>query len=325
MIPITFNKNDANNLKKGNIRGQDLASYLSISMPKVAGILDIFTNPVSITNNVISSGYTTLTLNKGYVNIYGRCIYIEQGEQVQVRLPTSGTTNGIFGIRVNLGQTGSNEVEWFTSTTNLQQDNLLNNEIDGIYEFGIYRYTATTNSFILGEKIAPIIQNINDYMQGSNFITQPLNDSSDKIATTQFVKNYGNQYLNQSTASDIIHYISNNAVQDIGYVSGWTNIENRMYFKHKFELGSMIIYTGRINNPSGKGQEYWYKLELPANLANAHKVVMAMPDYSASGRDSNAHSFSTWQDGRNVYISRDRVAIQNQDRLNASYLLIIFK
>lgn len=189
MIPITFNKDDANNLKKGNIRGQDLASYLSISMPKVAGILDIFTNPVSVTNNVISSGYTTLTLNKGYVNIYGRCIYVEQGEQVQVRLPTSGIINGIFGIRVNLGQTGSNEVEWFTSTTNLQQENLLNNEIDGIYEFGIYRYTATNNSFTLGEKIAPIVQNINDYMQGSNFITQPLNDSSNKIATTQFVSN----------------------------------------------------------------------------------------------------------------------------------------
>lgn len=292
MIPITFNKDDANNLKKGNIRGQDLASYLSISMPKVAGILDIFTNPVSITNNVVSSGYTTLTLNKGYINIYGRCIYVEQGEQVQVRLPTSGTTNGIFGIRVNLGQTGSSEVEWFTSTTNLQQDNLLNNEIDGIYEFGVYRYTATNNSFTLGEKIAPIIKNI----QEEDFVTQPVDDNSNKIATTEFVTRAVNN------AKNIIS-------GDISIPVTTTNITDK-YVKRQvnFVIGK-LRYDPDINlNPYSHGFD-WKKIgEIPEGFRPKQQiniVVNCLAEYISRGntqRATMAHSANIETDG-SIYIN----------------------
>lgn len=168
MIPITFNKDDINNLKKGNIRGQDLASLVSIAMPKTAGILDIWNNPVSVLNNVAGTGYATLTMSKGYIVIYGRLIYVEQSEQVQVPLPSSGTVNGVLGIRINLGQTGANEVTWFTKTTNLQQDNLLNEEINGIYEFGIYNYTANPNGITIGTKIAPVMEDLGSYLDGAS-------------------------------------------------------------------------------------------------------------------------------------------------------------
>lgn len=188
MIPITFNKDDLNNVKKGNVRGQDLASFLSISMPKRAGVLDIFDDPCGYVQIVPSTGHATITMKKGYINIYGRCIYIEQGEQVQIALPDSGSVTGIFGIRIDLGETGANEVAWFTKSTTLQQDDILNNEITGIYEFALYNYTATTTGLTL-TKVAPVIQNIDDYLKGANFTTPLTSDKSTKIATTEFVDN----------------------------------------------------------------------------------------------------------------------------------------
>lgn len=197
MIPITFNKDDLNNVKKGNVRGQDLASFLSISMPKRAGVLDIFDDPCGYVQITPTTGYATVTMKKGYVNIYGRCIYVEQGEQVQIALPTSGTVTGTFGIRVNLGETGANEVTWFTKTTTLQQDNILNNEINGVYEFALYNYTATSSGLTLS-KITTIIQNIDDYLKGANFETQPTTDKSKKLATTEFVSNLLNTVKTQA-------------------------------------------------------------------------------------------------------------------------------
>lgn len=188
MIPITFNKDDLNNVKKGNVRGQDLASFLSISMPKRAGILDIFDDPCGYVQITPTTGYATVTMKKGYINIYGRCIYVEQGEQVQIALPTSGSVTGAFGIRVDLGETGANEVAWFTKTTTLQQDNILNNEINGVYEFALYNYTATSSGLTLN-KIATVIQNIDDYLKGANFTTPATSDKSTKLATTEFVDN----------------------------------------------------------------------------------------------------------------------------------------
>lgn len=202
MIPITFNKDDVNNLKKGNIRGQDLASILSFGIPKNSGILDIGVNPVSIINNQSGTGYATLTMSKGYVVIYGRLIYVEQGEQVQVPLPTSGTVNGVFGIRINLRQTGSNEVTWFVKTEDLTQDNLLVDEVNGIYEFGIYNYTANPSGITIGTKIAPVVLNINDFLQGGVFVTQPIDDNSTKVATTEFVQNIKTNLENEIFKGD---------------------------------------------------------------------------------------------------------------------------
>lgn len=189
MIPITFNADDLNNEKKGNIRPQDFASYLSISMTKRAGVLDIFENPCTAYQTNYFTGYATLTMHKGYINIYGRCIYVEEGEQVQVQLPTdNNTVTGVFGVRINLGETGANEVTWFTKTTALRQDDLLNNETNGIYEFALYNYTATSSNIQL-TYIAPKMENIADYLKGANFETKATTDNTDAIATTKYVQN----------------------------------------------------------------------------------------------------------------------------------------
>lgn len=233
MIPITFNKDDLNNVKKGNVRGQDLASFLSISMPKRAGVLDIFDDPCGYVQITPTTGYAIVTMKKGYINIYGRCIYVEQNEQVQIALPTSGTVTGTFGIRINLGETGANEVAWFTKTTTLQQDNILNNEITGIYEFALYNYTATSSGLTL-TKIATVIQNIDDYLKGANFTTPATSDNSTKLATTEFVDNKITSRLGFEK-----HTYSNTATASNGRT-------NQHYYTVLDFLGVRMIY-GTIN------------------------------------------------------------------------------
>ena len=189
MIPIMFNQDDTNNEKKGNVRAQDLASILAFSLPKNAGVLDIFSNPCSIYQTSYTTGFATVTLHKGYVSIFGRLIYVEEGEQVQVQLPTdSSTVTGVFGIRINLAENGANEVTWFTKTTTLQQDDLLNNEQSGVYEFGLYTYTATSANLTLNAMIAPKIDRMGNFIKGENYETKALTNNSTAIATTAFVQ-----------------------------------------------------------------------------------------------------------------------------------------
>lgn len=248
MIPITFNADDTNNEKKGNIRAQDLASFLSISMPKRAGVLDIFENPCTAYQTSYSTGYATLTMHKGYVNIYGRCIYVEEGEQVQVALPTdSNTVNGVFGIRINLAETGANEVTWFQKTTGLQQDNLLNNEANGIYEFALYNYSATSSNINL-TFVAPTITNIVDYLNGANFTTRIPTDNSNNIATTAFVQTLVNGLkMTEKKAQN-------------GYL--------------KFENG-IIVKWGLKSTPSGASNPIWAQFDDTVTFAQVYVVLVA--------------------------------------------------
>ena len=188
MIPVTFNKDDLQNEKKGTIRAQDLASMVGLVYPKKVGVLDIFDNPISVTNvDLSTTGYVKLTFSKGYVVVYGRLIYIEQGELVTLPLPAS-TESGNIGISINLAESGASEVEWFMKSGTLTTNNLLNESANGVYEFAIYSYTANSTSFTLGAKIAPVVPSIEDYLKGANFTTQPVADNSTKLATTEFVK-----------------------------------------------------------------------------------------------------------------------------------------
>jgi len=188
MIPVTFNKDDLNNEKKGTIRAQDLASMVGLVYPKKVGVLDIFDNPISVTNvDLSTTGYVKLTFSKGYVVVYGRLIYVEQGELVTLPLPAS-TESGNIGISINLAESGASEVEWFMKSGTLTTNNLLNENANGVYEMALYGYTANNASFNLGARIAQTIPSITDYLAGANFTTPAVSDNSNKLATTAFVQ-----------------------------------------------------------------------------------------------------------------------------------------
>ena len=189
LIPITFKADDVDNEKKGSVQGQDLASFLAMGTSKSAGILDVLgSNACSIIGNpTISTGTATLTFNAGYIVIYGRLIYIEQGTKVQFELPTSSRVSGSLGIRVSLADAGAMECSWFTKTDQLRKDNLLHNMSTGIYEFRLYDYTATPTGFAVRNKTSEKILNIKDYFEGANFVTMPIDNSTKHLATTEFV------------------------------------------------------------------------------------------------------------------------------------------
>lgn len=260
MIPITFNHDDSNNLKKGNVRGQDLSSVLSFAMSKQAGLLDVFGNDCSVTAVAQNTptGYATLTFSKGYVCVFGRIIYIEENEQVQVALPTSSSSvTGTLGIRINLGETGGNEVTWFTKTTALITENILINQVNGIYEFALYNYTATNNSFTLGNKVAPTIQSLPDYMKSANFETQEITDNSKKIATTEFVNKV----------------LANNMTKRFG---GNRNITPQNLAGHlwsSYTIGNLRILYGFVNLSSGQEFTINYGNTLFSNINYMTKIV----------------------------------------------------
>ena len=160
VVPITFDADIVDN-EKGNIRAEDLSALLSFAYPDVAGILNISGQDCSAFGNVNIVGNTAqVTFHKGYIVVFGRALYFQEGTEVAFNLPASGSVSGILGIKINLAESGANEVTWFQKTTNAQTDNLLKNNTSGVYEFVLYNYTATPNSFVLGNKTSEIVDNI---------------------------------------------------------------------------------------------------------------------------------------------------------------------
>lgn len=188
MIPVVFKKDDLSNPKKGTINPEALASLVGFAYSQpLGGVLDIFENPVEsiLPPDLTTAGYVKLTFSKGYVCAYGRLVYIEQGEEATIALPSSSFT-GYVGIRIDLSAGGSSQVTWKLMST-LSRDNLLDKPTTGKYDIPLYAVTASASSFTLGTRVARKIQKFADYMKGENFTTQSSSDNSTKLATTQFV------------------------------------------------------------------------------------------------------------------------------------------
>lgn len=198
LVPIFFNADDTNNLKKGNVRGEDLSSFFSIATNRPAGILNINENPCTADSNIdynSNPGYAIITFNEGYISIYGRLIYIEKNTKVRMELPTTTQSiDGSIGVRISLSDSGSEECRFFYKTGSLRPDNLLKDKVNGIYEFRLYDYTATSTTLTLSNPTKEIIMNYTDYLKGANFETLIISDKSNKIATTEFVHNVKDLY-----------------------------------------------------------------------------------------------------------------------------------
>lgn len=158
IIPINF-KADIADSRKGYPQAQDHAVLYNFFSSNNTGVLNAFGQDCEQLGNINIVGSTAqVTFRKGYVLIFGRLVYVEEGTQVAFNLPSSGSVNGVIGIKINLGQDGANEVTWFQKTTGLQTDDLIKNNANGIYEFALYSYTATANTFAIGEKTKEIIE-----------------------------------------------------------------------------------------------------------------------------------------------------------------------
>lgn len=189
LIPNIF-KADIVGDAKGNIKAEDLASLVAFAYPKQAGILKITDTDCLGTVTMISQNppKARITINKGYIVVFGRLITIEQGTTIDVDLPVSSEETGYIGVKIDLLQSGANEVTWFIKQTALVTENLLQKSSTGVYEFALYSYQATPSGLTIN-LTSQKIENIDDYLKGANFTTQAEDDNSTKLATTEFVAN----------------------------------------------------------------------------------------------------------------------------------------
>ena len=191
--PIIFKEDDEINSKKGNILPEDFSAYFSLLTSKQVGILDVLkTGTLPCTYSNIDNpvvGQTTITFNAGYISIYGRLVYIEGGTQFTFSTPVAG--NGYLCLRVDLSGTGSTECEMvlIPASSGLVTNNLVENNLTGVYEFRLYDYTSTGSSVTLSNPTNEKIVNLKDYLNGANFTTASNDDRTTKLATTEFVRN----------------------------------------------------------------------------------------------------------------------------------------
>lgn len=252
LVPITFKADLGDDNPKGNITPEYLADMVAFLYPKTAGVLNITGQDCSfIGQPSVVGSVANISLHKGIIVIYGRAIYIEEDTRVGINLPNSGSVNGVFGIRVNLAENGTNEVTWYQRQGDFASDNLLQKPETGVYEFPLYNYSATSNTFTIGNKTDKIIQNIKD----EDFITRDIGDNSKKIATTEFVKNSGVELLNLSLKANV--YAENSIISPAnvtfsGYgVKVFNKNNNKFYWvgnlKGTFTTQSALSDTRRFS------------------------------------------------------------------------------
>lgn len=129
-----------------------------------AGIIKGLGNNVSV-----SAGNNTITFGSGYIQIYGRRIYMEANTQVAVTL--DGTKNGYVIVDLNLA---SNELSLEKLEVSSGWPGLIHNNLSttvGRYQFPIARYKKTATSLTLDVAYInsrPLIRTINELVDSRN-------------------------------------------------------------------------------------------------------------------------------------------------------------
>ena len=156
-------KADIEGSKKGKLTPAQHAQLNAWCLFEKTGIFDALERCESKQPSwAVDNGSATVVLNEGYVVICGRLVHCEQDTTVVVPAPVSGTQEGRIVLRYSLGSTKEAEFKAYTITGYPAIQDLNNNPMTGVYEFEIYRYTATPQSVTLerNETATPIIPNI---------------------------------------------------------------------------------------------------------------------------------------------------------------------
>lgn len=151
-------KADIQGSKKGKLTPAQNAQVNAWCLASKTGIFDFGGKCLASSSSfVASNNEATIDFHNGFVAICGRIIECEEGTQVKVVTPTTGTINGKIILRYDLAANGANEFVVTTTTAALVQQDLNENPITGVYEFELYSYTATPTSVTL-------VRNNTDYI-----------------------------------------------------------------------------------------------------------------------------------------------------------------
>lgn len=150
-IPIDA-KADVEGSKKGKLTPTQHAQLNAFCLANKTGIFDCL-GRCEFSTISYNGDIATITFNSGYIVICGRLVECEAGTTFDLTLPTSGTETGNIVLRYDLSAQGNGEFEIDKKVGTLTQQDLNEHPIDGVYEFVLYQYTATSSSVTLTRNI----------------------------------------------------------------------------------------------------------------------------------------------------------------------------
>ena len=225
-----------------------------------AGIIKGLGSSVSV-----SAGNNTITFGAGYLQIYGRRIYMEANTQVAVTL--DGTRNGYVIVDLNLAQNELllSKVEVASGWPTLIQNNL--STTVGRYQFPIAKYTKTATSLTLDVAFTnnrPMIKPLDElvsskyaaiysWVEGNynNAMLQPL-DPEAAIKTyniANFTDDITRCLLHVRLGRKAVftfsgHHLEDSSVQTLSYNYYGTN--HFLTIEYKNDL--MVLYSSHVEH-----------------------------------------------------------------------------
>ena len=151
-------KADIQGSKKGKITPAQHAQLNAWCLASKTGILDCLDKCVATANSYTAlNNISTVVFKKGYIVICGRIVECEEGTEVKITTPTTGSVTGKIILKYDLSASEEKEFEVTTKIGDLIKEDLNSNPITGIYEFELYSYTATPTGITL-------VRNNEDYI-----------------------------------------------------------------------------------------------------------------------------------------------------------------
>ena len=212
----------------------------------------------SVSNNYIS-------FQSGYIQIYGRRIYVESGTKISISL--DGTAYGYIIVKVDLGNNviTLEKKEASSSYPSLTQNDLMNGGL--IYEFALCRYTKTSSSITLDGNYSPTYI-YNDQTNINNKGVQVKNDLSAIYGTvwqSLYSSVSGNTYKFNSITT------SNSYDGVLGFYVGGAYVTCKA--RAFSGSGGVVYYTYMGNHYSVSGQLTSSGLYLEDSRGNQPKYV----------------------------------------------------
>ena len=177
--------------KKGKLTPAQHSQINAWSLTRKTGILNCLgkceatSESYSVINNEAS-----VTLKSGYFSICGRIVECEYGTVVTIPAPLSGEIKGRIVATFNLSAVQNNEftVSAVGNRNTLVQEDLNENPVTGVYEFELYKYTATPTNVYLertGEYIPDVEGKFEQFEASLKDEGKPLHGYDDSKGTIE--------------------------------------------------------------------------------------------------------------------------------------------
>ncbi len=212
----------------------------------------------SVSNNYIS-------FQNGYVQVYGRRIYVESGTKISVSL--DGSAYGYVIIKIDLGNNSISleKKEASSAYPTLTQNDLMNGGL--IYEFPLCRYTKTSTSITLDTNYdPPSIKN--DQTKINEKGTEVKNDASSKYGPVW------DMYSSLSQGNCYVFEDINSSNAFDGIISVYVDGTNVLF------CGASVSGSGGVVNYRYNGQDCYLSCQLTSSKLYIEDSRGRQPKYA---------------------------------------------